>query len=144
MSIVDEFKKRTEKYFHSIGGITPQDIEDVVFSHAISTIDECGIDAEIINVVLTGSRCRGIENIDSDIDVVVEYRGDINEDALFSMLNESCLEIGGISVDINPITEHKTGTLETYLPGVEEYLAKKSLKKSDADMAPRLMRHRKR
>lgn len=143
-NIVNEFKKRTEKYFHSIGSITPQDIEDIIFSHAISTMDECGIDAEIINVVLSGSRCRGIENMDSDIDVVVEYRGDINEDVLFNILNESCLEIGGISVDINPINEHKTGNLETYLPCVEEYLMKKSLQKLDTDMTPKLMQHRKR
>ena len=33
--------------------------------------------------------------------------------------------IGGIKVDINPITEGKTGTLATYLPGVESYLAEK-------------------
>lgn len=33
--------------------------------------------------------------------------------------------IGGIKVDINPITKGKTGTLATYLPGVESYLAEK-------------------
>ena len=33
--------------------------------------------------------------------------------------------IGGIKVDINPITEGKTGTLATYLPRVESYLAEK-------------------
>lgn len=133
-NIVNELKKGTEKYFHPIGSITPQDIEDIVFSHIVSTIDEYGIKAENINVVLAGSRCRGIENTDSDIDVVVEYQGDISEDALFDVLNESCLEIVGISVDINPITEYKTGTLEIYLPCVEEYLQNKSFQKLEADI----------
>lgn len=110
-NIVNELKKGTEKYFHPIGSITPQDIEDIVFSHIVSTIDEYGI-----------------------IDVVVEYQGDISEDALFDVLNESCLEIVGISVDINPITEYKTGTLEIYLPCVEEYLQNKSFQKLEADI----------
>ena len=33
--------------------------------------------------------------------------------------------ISGVKVDINPITEGKTGTLATYLPGVESYLEEK-------------------
>ena len=31
-------------------------------------------------------------------------------------------------VDINPITEYKTGTLEEYLPGVEKYLEEKAMR----------------
>ena len=38
---------------------------------------------------------------------------------------EYTLKIGGVKVDINPITEERTGTLATYLPGVESYLAEK-------------------
>ena len=34
---------------------------------------------------------------------------------------------GGVLVDINPITEYKTGTLEEYLPGVEKYLEVKAM-----------------
>ncbi|MFR2766038.1 MAG: hypothetical protein ACLTA4_10840 [Clostridium sp.] len=44
---------------------------------------------------------------------------------LFNAFNEDGLMIGGIKVDINPITEGKTGTLATYLPRVESYLAEK-------------------
>lgn len=32
------------------------------------------------------------------------------------------LHIGEVKVDINPITAQRTGTLESYLPQVEEYL----------------------
>ena len=42
---------------------------------------------------------------------------------MFNAFNEDGLMIGGVKVDINPITEGKTGTLATYLPGVESYLA---------------------
>ena len=40
------------------------------------------------------------------------------------------MEIGGVKVDINPITEGKTGTLEEYLLGVEAYLQEKENEKS--------------
>ena len=35
-----------------------------------------------------------------------------------------------LKVDINPITESKTGTLETYLPTVEKYLSEKAKQQS--------------
>lgn len=57
--------------------------------------------------------------------MVVEYKGREHDDDLFNVFNEDGLMIGGVKVDINPITEGKTGTLATYLPGVESYLAEK-------------------
>lgn len=42
------------------------------------------------------------------------------------MLHEDSIYIAGIRVDINPITEERTGTLETYLPEVETYLQEKA------------------
>ena len=80
---------------------------------------------EIVDVILSGSRCRGLEGETSDLDIVVEYKGREHEDDLFNAFNEDGLMIGGVKVDINPITEGKTGTLETYLPGVESYLTEK-------------------
>ena len=56
---------------------------------------------------------------------MVEYKGSEHEDTPFNAFNEDGLTIGGVKVDINPITEDKTGTLATYLPGVESYLAEK-------------------
>ena len=91
-----------------------------------SQIDEYGLDAKIVDVVVAGSRCRGIEQENSDLDVVVEYTGSTREDDLFNMLHEDSIYIAGIRVDINPITEGRTGTLETYLPEVETYLQEKA------------------
>ena len=83
------------------------------------------MDIELVDVAVSGSRCRGLEQENSDLDVVVEYRGGETEDSLFNTFNEDGLSIGGVKVDINPITEGKTGTLGQYLPGVEAYLAEK-------------------
>ena len=102
------------------------DIEKTVYAYVQSQIDEYGLDAKIVDVVVAGSRCRGIEQENSDLDVVVEYIGSTREDDLFNLLHEDSIYIAGIQVDINPITEGKTGTLETYLPEVETYLQEKA------------------
>ena len=124
--VVADFRARTEELFHSLDGQSAEDIEKTVYAYVQSQIDEYGLDAEIVDVVVSGSRCRGIEKENSDLDVVVEYTGSTREDDLFNMLHEDSIYIAGIQVDINPITEGKTGTLETYLPEVETYLQEKA------------------
>ena len=123
--VVADFRARTEERFHSLDGQSADDIEKTVYAYVQSQIDEYGLDTEIVDVVVAGSRCRGIEQENSDLDVVVEYTGSTREDDLFNMLHEDSIYIAGIQVDINPITESRTGTLETYLPEVETYLAEK-------------------
>ena len=124
--VVADFRARTEELFHSLDGQSADDIEKTVYAYVQSQIDEYGLDAEIVDVVVAGSRCRGIEQENSDLDVVVEYTGSTREDDLFNMLHEDSIYIAGIQVDINPITEGRTGTLETYLPKVETYLQEKA------------------
>ena len=123
--VVADFRAKTEELFHSLDGQSAEDIEKTVYAYVQSQIDEYGLDAEIVDVVVAGSRCRGIEKENSDLDVVVEYTGSTREDDLFNMLHEDSIYIAGIQVDINPITEGRTGTLETYLPEVETYLQQK-------------------
>ena len=124
-SVVADFKAKTEELFNGINGQTQDDIEQTVWAYLQSKLDEYKIDVELVDVVVSGSRCRGLEKAGSDLDVVVEYKGREHEDDLFNAFNEDGLMIGGVKVDINPITEGKTGTLATYLPGVESYLAEK-------------------
>ena len=124
--VVADFRAKTEELFHSLDGQSADDIEKMVYAYVQSQIDEYGLDAEIVDVVVAGSRCRGIEQENSDLDVVVEYTGSTREDDLFNMLHEDSIYIAGIQVDINPITESRTGTLETYLPEVETYLQEKA------------------
>ena len=104
--VVADFRAKTEELFHSLDGQSAEDIEKTVYAYVQSQIDEYGLDAEIV-------------------DVVVEYTGSTREDDLFNMLHEDSIYIAGIQVDINPITEGKTGTLATYLLAVESYLAEK-------------------
>ena len=124
--VVADFRAKTEELFHSLDGQSAEDIEKTVYAYVQSQIDEYGLDVKIVDVVVAGSRCRGMEQDNSDLDVVVEYTGSTREDDLFNMLHEDSIYIAGIQVDINPITEGRTGTLETYLPEVETYLQEKA------------------
>lgn len=121
-NVVENFKAKTNELFHEISEMNPAEIEETVKCHVQAKLEEYGIDAEIVDVAVTGSRCRGLEREGSDLDVVVELSTNEREDFLFDTFNENGLHIGGVKVDINPITAQRTGTLETYLPQVEDYL----------------------
>ena len=83
---------------------------------------ECDVtDVEIVNIAVYGSRAYGCALDDSDLDVVVEYKGPIREDDFFNILHEDTFMIDGIVVDINPITESKSGTLKEYLDEVKDF-----------------------
>lgn len=121
-----EWELMENEKFHRIDGLGPADIESQVHDYVMDKIRDNGLDAEIIYVAVTGTRSRGIENKNSDIDVAVEYKGSIREDDFFDMLHEDGMTIAGIKLDINPITEGKTGTMENYLPAVEKHLEHKA------------------
>lgn len=80
--------------------ITNKDeILDIVKSYVLDKID-----IEIIDIELYGSRTKEAAREDSDLDILLEYKGNIREDDLFNILNDDPLYIDDIKVDINPIT----------------------------------------
>lgn len=80
--------------------ITNKDeILDIVKSYVLDKID-----IEIIDIELYGSRTKEAAREDSDLDILLEYKGNIREDDLFNILNDDPLYIDNIKVDINPIT----------------------------------------
>ncbi len=123
-NIVENFKEKTNEFFHEICEMNPSEIEDTVKCHVQAKIDDYAIVATVVDVAVSGSRCRGLERNGSDLDVVVELSTNEREDDLFNAFNnDDGMYIGDVKVDINPITPQQTGTLESYLPQVEEYLA---------------------
>ena len=113
-----EFKNE-EKAKHSIQGLetySTDEINSMARSYIQEKLEENGIyDVTIKGLELTGSRKSGTARVDSDLDVVVEFEGDIREDDLFDILNEDPMYIDDVQVDINPITASKTGTLEEFM-----------------------------
>ncbi len=126
--IVENFRAKTEELFESahIGGETPESIEAAVRKLVQDVIDEYGMDANIEDVIVSGSRSRRLETDGSDLDVVVSFSGTEREDDLFNVLHEDGLFIGGVKLDINPIGTEQTGSLAEYLTGAEKFLAEKA------------------
>lgn len=85
---------------------------------------EYEIPVTLKNIVVYGSRSKGYEHEDSDLDILVEYEGDFREDELFALFHDSeePLQYHGIPVDVNPIRTEESGTIETYLPAADAFL----------------------
>lgn len=115
MESAGEGTEQTE--LQGLEGYNESDIADLVRQHIESVLegDDTGVD--IVGIKVIGSRANGNANEGSDLDVLVEYKGDATEDGLFNLFNdeENRLYIEGIPVDINPITEGKSGTIEQFM-----------------------------
>ena len=71
-NVVENFKAKTDELFHEISEMNLAEIEETVKCHVQAQLDQYGMDAEIVDVAVVGSRCRGLEREGSDLDVVVE------------------------------------------------------------------------
>lgn len=122
---VNKFRANTNLLFNKIDGYNANEIEAMVRTEIEAKIEEYALDMSINDVVLTGSRCRGLENETSDLDIVVSYTGRVRADTAFNIFHEDIMEIGDVAVDINPVNVEKSGELSEYLVSVEEYLSKR-------------------
>ena len=114
--------QQTVNAIQGLEGYSENELLDAVRGDIEAKLEEAGIDGVTIKgMALHGSRKRGDAKADSDLDVVVEYDGDMSEDALFNLLNDEPVTIEGVRVDINPITKGKSGTLEEYMERSRAY-----------------------
>ena len=58
---------KTASYFHKIGGMDGNEIENFIRLFVQNKIDDARMDALITGIAVTGSRCRGMENSESDL-----------------------------------------------------------------------------
>ena len=139
-SVITDFRAKTEENF-KFYNFKPIEIENMVKDFVQKVFEENGVNADIHGAAVTGSRSRGLENADSDIDVVIEVDSDLKEDALFNIIHDEEFKLSGYTIDINPIKADETGTLETYLPRAEAYLTEKAQnnKHTDLDVAKQLI-----
>lgn len=101
-----------------IRDISADSIEVETAAYVRGVLMDADVDGvEVVGAKVYGSRAHENESHEySDLDVVVEYRGNLREDDFFSTLHDDDgFEIGGVYVDINPITEGKSGTLEQFM-----------------------------
>ncbi len=141
--LIKELREQKES-IQGLEGYSRTEIKDIVNNYIQDKLVENDLeDISINGAEIIGSRNRGNAKTNSDLDLVVEYSGDIREDDLFNILNEEPLEIEGIKVDINPITADNTGTLEEYLERSKQYdrevlnaTSKETIRKEDPNVAP--------
>lgn len=118
----NDVKIMLDKSMEHTNGMLISEIEEDVLCYAQAMIDEEGItDVQIKRVQVYGSRIRGDEDANSDIDILLEYAGDISESSFFNLLHSDEFFIKGMLVDINPITPEKFGTIEEYLERNSSY-----------------------
>jgi predicted nucleotidyltransferase len=127
-------EKQANEKKSSIQGLenyTEDEIKELVMADIEQTLSDAGVEGVTIKgIALNGSRMRGDAREDSDLDVVVEYEGDMSEDGLFNILNENPVQIEGVKVDINPIKKGKSGSLDEYMERSRQYDAEKTAPKS--------------
>lgn len=124
-AVISAFKDKTKEKFHELDGMDPETIEANVKTIVQGIVNDYGMDVTIEDVVVSGSRCRGMEEKGADLDVVLYYSGSVREDDLFNTLNQGNIIMGGVKLDINTISQEQHGSLSEYLTGVEAYLAEK-------------------
>lgn len=83
------------------------DLINIVKEDLKVIIEENDLQIEIDDIEIIGSYTRGENTSESDLDVLVQYSGDISDDSLFNILAEEHLELNGIKIDINPINSAK-------------------------------------
>ena len=120
----------------ALNGMGRAEIEYEVLFHARAVLEEMGLENEVtlIGARIHGSRSRDdLYRADSDLDVVLSYRGNIREDSFFNELNSYGMAIAGIKIDINPISEERI-TLAEYIKESEAYLDQQEIKKLAVDL----------
>lgn len=104
---------------------TTKEIIDYVQHQLEDIIKECDLDIEIIELYVHGSRINGNPRKDSDLDIVLYYKGNINEDSLFNILHDDeykdILTYDNVYIDINPIRDEETGSLKKYIENDKNY-----------------------
>jgi uncharacterized protein YqgV (UPF0045/DUF77 family) len=120
----------------ALNSLSRADVERGVLYHAQAVLEDMGMEQEVelLAARVYGSRSRqDLYREDSDLDVVLSYKGDIREDSFFNALNESGIAMAGIKVDINPIAEERI-TLSEYIKESEKYLDQQEIKKLAVDL----------
>jgi len=120
----------------ALNGYSRKDVEEMVLFAAQAELEEMELSesVKLLGARVYGSRTRdGLFEESSDIDVVLSFdapNGVLYEDTFFNAINGNHLEMGGLTVDVNPISLQETGTLEDYMTRAEAYLDRKELHKA--------------
>ena len=120
----------------ALNSLSRAEVERGVLYHAQAVLEDMGMEQEVelLAARVYGSRSRqDLYREDSDLDVVLSYRGNIREDSFFNELNVHGIAMAGIKVDINPIAEERI-TLAEYMKEADAHLDQQEIKKLAVDL----------
>lgn len=119
--IVSETEK-PEQYNHLSADEIKEDVKGVI-NDRIAEYNQynSATSLELVDVEIYGSRSQGLHTQNSDLDILVEYKGDLKESDFFNILHQEEYKIGGMKVDLNPIREEESGTIKEYLNRSDKY-----------------------
>lgn len=119
------YESSVNNKIYGMGKTTIEDIVDYVQYKLEEIISDCELDVNIIELYIHGSRINGNPHKDSDLDIALYYKGSIKEDALFNILHddeyEDIFTYDGVYIDINPIRDEETGSLDKYKEWANNY-----------------------
>lgn len=119
------YESSVNNKIYGMGSVTIEEITDYVQYQLEDIIQNCELDVNIIELYIHGSRINGNPRKDSDLDVVLYYRGNVKEDTLFNILHddeyEDIFTYDGVYIDINPIRDQETGSLKKYIEKDKNY-----------------------
>lgn len=106
-------------------GMSANELSEMVKADIENILVESGVEEDefkLVDIRVYGSYVKNKNKKSSDLDFVVQYTGSMREDDAFNMLHEDGLSIEDnkgrkVVIDINPIREDVSGTIEEYLEG---------------------------
>lgn len=118
--IVLVYKEGNYSFIAGLTNYTDEEIVTDLKGHIDEMLSEgVGDDFEITTLGVIGSRAKGDDS--SDLDVVIEYKGDYREDGVFEALNSDSLFIDDIEVDFIPFSVNKGNEIK-YQPFYNEMI----------------------
>lgn len=137
-AVIDDFRAKTKQHFRPINGLSAEYIEEGLKQHVLEKLKEFKMELSVGDVIIYGSRARGLENKNSDLNVLLSYYSEnVRESEFTRVLNQEEMHINGIPVEFNAIRRMESGTLDAYLARAGNYLderAKKGIPQIEADM----------
>ena len=114
--------KNVPKIKVEIGQKKEEEILEDVKSYVENKLVEQGFqNVSITGVETYGSRTYGEATLKSDLDIVIEYEGEVSETEVFNIIHNEDFFIEGVLVDIKPIKKDEGHTIETYLEAVKDF-----------------------
>ena len=125
-AVIDDFRAITKQKFRPINGLSAESIEEGLKEHVLERLREFKSEIFLEDVIIYGSRARGLENKNSDLNVLISYYSEVSESAFTHVLNKEDMHINGIPIEFNAIRRMESGPLDAYLARADNYLNEKA------------------